>query len=164
MTPHSMTCSLPARYRSPRKSLGGRSVVFILCIYLLAVAGPAIVARRGALARFLWIELALACLLFSVVVSVRSTTWVSARAGRWGQECLRELRFEEQQGKTVFPEPYACDRAREEAKDIDEQTQTTSGLLLSLGLGCFLGAAVYRRPERVELTRTTWVTYRKQPG
>jgi len=38
-----------------------------------------------------------------------------------------------------------------------EQAQTTAGLLLSLGLGCFLGAVVYRREERVELTRKDWI-------
>jgi hypothetical protein len=130
--------------------------VLILVVYLLAVAGPAFYARRGALARFLWIELALACLFFWAVISAQSIRWVSARAGGWGQACLRELRLQEEQGNVAFPEPLACERARAEAKGYHQQAEATAGLLLSLGLGCFLGAAVYRREERVELTRTTW--------
>ena len=69
---------------------------------------------------------------------------------------MRELRLQEEQGNKVFAEPLACDKARQEAKDQHEQGQTTAGLLLPLGLGCFLGAAMYRREERVELTRKDW--------
>ena len=138
--------------------------MFIFIVYLVAVGSPAVFARRGALARFLWIELALACLLFSTVISAQSIWWASARAGSWGQACMRELRFQESQGNAVFPEPYACEKAREEARDLYEQAQTTAGLLLSLGLGCFLGAAVFRPEERVELTRATWSPYKKPPS
>ncbi|MGH9804823.1 MAG: hypothetical protein ACRD4D_06600 [Candidatus Acidiferrales bacterium] len=138
--------------------------MLIFGVYLLAVAGPAFYARRGALARFLWIELALACLFFWAVVSAQSIRWVSARAGAWGPACMRELRAQEEQGNTVFAEPLACEKAREEARDFHEQAETTAGLLLSLGLGCFLGAAVYRREERVELTRKSWMTYPKPSG
>lgn len=138
--------------------------MLILLVYLVAVAGPAFYARRGALARFLWIELALTCLFFWAVVSAQSIRWVSARAGGWGPACMRELRLQEEQGNKVFAEPLACDKARQEAKDLHEQAQTTAGLLLSLSLGSFLGAAVYRREERVELTRKTWITYQKPSG
>jgi len=138
--------------------------LILLIVYLVAVASPAVLARRGGLARFLWIELALACLLFSAIISAQSIRWASTRAGSWGRACLQELQFQEDQGNTVFPEPDACEKAREEARDIYAQAQTTAGLLLSLGLGCFLGAAVYRRDERVELTRATWSPYKKAPS
>lgn len=138
--------------------------MLIFCVYLAAVVGPVFYARRGSLARFLWIELALACLFFWAVVSAQSIRWVSARAGAWGPACIRELRLQEELGKTTFAEPVACDKARQEAADFTEQAETTAGLLLSLSLGCFLGGAVYRREERVELTRKTWTTYQGPPG
>lgn len=135
--------------------------MLVFCVYLLAVTGPAFFARRGALARFLWIELALACLFFWAAVSAQSIHWVSARAGAWGPACLRELRLQEEQGNQVFAEPLVCEKARQEAVQFHEQAETTAGLLLSLSLGCFLGAGVYRREERVELTRKSWTTYER---
>lgn len=80
------------------------------------------------------------------------------------RRCLRELRLQEEQGNLVFAEPPACEWAREEAREFHEQAEITAGLLLSLGLGCFLGAAVHRREERVELTHKVWGAYPNPPG